>query len=441
MAIEISRTSIPDEKEIFTDLKLIAKGAGNQATYGPRTPELLCFEFTKDTIIIPMVYALKKFGIKLKDRKEYDMQVSAVTFRPGQNDVYNEAITILRNTSSVFLRLNCSYGKTFLALNIIGAMKQRTLILVHRTFLAGQFYTEAQKVIPDQLKIIEDNNVDDKTPGSVFVCTDIRARTLPESFRKTINFIVIDEAKHFMTESRISSLLAYKPKYTMGLCADWDRTDGYEKALELFFGKVIFRKSEKPFIVWKFMTDFQPDIVKQAYSRGGRQQIDWNAAMQSLADNQERNEFIVSLCLLRKIDKILILVQYIKHVETLRDMLRVKGENVNTFCGSQNTYKNCRILIATYSKAEVGFDDSNLCDDFDGQRFNLLIFGAFYKKEIEQAVGRIFRCDEPEVFDIVDDYSTLKKHSKTRDKFYISRKGVVNKPEQIYSMTRMANQY
>ena len=84
----------------------------------------------------------------------------------------------------------------------------------------------------------------------------------------------------------------------------------------------------------------------------------------------------------------------------------------------------------------MGFDDANLCENFDGKRLNLMILGAFYKKEIEQSVGRIFRSEAPEVFDIVDDLSTLKTHSVVRDKFYRSRNGKVMPTEYIFDFSK-----
>jgi hypothetical protein len=432
MSIELARQTLPNETQIMNDLKLVAKGT-KSGSYAPATPELFCYEVTNDTIRMPIVYAQNKFGIKLKDRESISYEMGVRNFREGQKEVFEEAVKILHEKNSVFLQLNCSYGKTWLSINILAEMKQRTLILIHRTFLARQFLKEGEGLIPGKMQYIEDSEVDENTPGSVFICTEIRANKLPESFRRTINFVIVDEAKYFCTPTRVKALLQFKPKYTMGLCAERERKDGFNTALDMFFGPVIFRKSIKPFTVWKYFTDFTPKCVRPAY---GKAKIDWNIAMQSLATNEERNEFIVALCQLRRSDKIMVLVQFKHHVEKLRDMLLARGESVNTFYGSKDKFKNCRILIATYSKAEIGFDDSNLCENFDGERLNLMILGAFYKKEIEQSVGRVFRGENPEVFDLVDNLPTLKKHSQVRDKWYRSHNGRIMPPEFIFDFKK-----
>jgi superfamily II DNA or RNA helicase len=292
--------------------------------------------------------------------------------------------------------------------------------------------TEAENVIPGQLKFIDDCDVDENTKGSAFICTDIRARKLPSSFRKTIDFIIVDEAKYWCTPERVKSLLCFNPIYSAGLCAERERKDGFDQVLSLFFGTNIFRKSVKPFKIWKLKTQFEPTIEQQNSRRG----INWIIASQSLAFMDERNIMIRDLCRLRSGDKIMILVQFVDHVMILKKMLEDVKESVSTFCGSKDSYKACRILIATYSKAEMGFDDQNICENFDGRRLNLLILGADYKKDIEQSVGRIMRTEAPEVFDIVDKFATLQKHSDIRDKWYRTRCGRIMPAEYIFPVVK-----
>jgi len=206
---------------------------------------------------------------------------------------------------------------------------------------------------------------------------------LPEEFCKTIDFIAVDEAKYWCTPSRVKTLLRFRPTYIMGMCAERKRKDGFDAILNMFFGANIFRKSNKPFIVWKYITEFEPTIERLRFGHG----INWTVAMRSLAENHERNIMIRDICRLRQKDKIMILVQYVAHVEELERLLKEVDVDVDTFYGKKNNYKNCRVLVASYSKAEMGFDDKNLCEGFDGERLNLLILGSFYKKEIEQSGG------------------------------------------------------
>ena len=426
-------------KRLQEDLILTAKGL-NSKSYKPACAQLDLIQEDAMGVTIPLVYARQLItltGMRNPKRVKIELKTKTRSFRKGQKDVFDEAVASLKKTFTVFLQLHCGWGKTWIGLNLIAEMGMRTMILVHRSFLAHQFLNEAEGIIPGQVTWIQDNNVNAFTPGSVFICTDRRAVKLPEDFRKTIDMIVVDEAKYWCTPTRVEAMMAFTPTHTIGLCAERKRKDGFETVLERFFGHNIFRKSNKPFRVWKYMTEFVPEQQPVKFGHG----INWTVAMSSLARMNLRNMMIRDICRLRPKNKIMILVQYKHHVETLEKMLKEVGEQVDTLYGKKNGYKNCRILIATFSKAEMGFDDKNLCDGFDGQRLDLLILGSFYKKEIEQSAGRVMRTDAPEIIDIVDDYSTLKKHSKTRDKWYRSRAGTIMPAESIYYCDAMHEKF
>lgn len=440
MAISLTKASLQPKmvSSMLEELTLTAKGAKSKG-YGPKVSELVLYDATEDTYTVPLMYAKGKFKLRgIRNPKNVGFEIKTKRlFRNGQKEVFDEAINLLRQTGSCFLQLHCGYGKTWMALNLAVELGVRTLILVHRTFLGSQFITEAEGIIPGQITFLRDDDVDglgpDQTNSKAFVCTDRRALTLPEAFLKTIDLIIVDEAKYWCTPSRVQALLRMRPIYTLGLCAERDRKDGFDAMLDMFFGEVIFRKSIKPFVIWKYYTEFQPTIEAPKY---GPARINWNLAMKSVSEMYERNIMIRDLCRLRASNKIMILVTFTSHVDVLFEMLKDVGEDVSKFYGNLQTFKNCRILIATYAKAEIGFDDKNLCDNFDGERVNLLILGSFYKTDIEQSAGRVMRTDAPEIISIIDDMPTLKKHAAKQDTWFKSRNGTVKPPEFIFDIRR-----
>lgn len=441
MAVELPSKVLSDDllRRFESDLHL--KGKLQKAGRKARVAEMYAYVSTDHSYIVPLHYARSLIELHgMRQPRPVEFKVQPLSFRDDkycqQKPVFVEAMEALRVEKSVFLQLHCGWGKTWMALAIAGSLGLKTMVLVHRRFLATQFLTEAEVVIPGQMRFIDDNDVGDRHPrgpdkSNIFVCTDRRALTLPKDFTSSIDFLIVDEAKYWCTPERVKAMLVFNPTHTMGLCAERERKDGYHTILALFFGRNIFRKSCKPFTVWKYCTSFVPKIERPAY---GKAKIDWNIAMQSLAQNEARNEMICNICRLRQSNKIMVLVAYREHVETLERMLKGYGENVSTFYSTKDSYPNCRILIATYSKAEMGFDDKNLCENFDGNRLDLLILGSFYKEEIEQSAGRVMRSDAPEVIDIVDNHSSLKKHSNTRDKWFRSRNGQVMPTEYFFDM-------
>jgi hypothetical protein len=89
-------------------------------------------------------------------------------------------------------------------------------------------------------------------------------------------------------------------------------------------------------------------------------------------------------------------------------MLAAKGEDVDIFTGdSKECNYTCRILIATYSIAGCGFDHVKL---------DLMIGAADVLENFTQYIGRIFRRDDVSAIyiDLIDEMSTIKKHSMER---------------------------
>jgi hypothetical protein len=434
MAVRILESNIPAEfrLRIQKDLRVAGKKKGQHKA---RIAEIDGFKIDPNSRFysIPLQYAKSIFGIKLHPVR-VGFNINPYRFREEefckQEPVYKEAMTSLQNEGSVFLQLHCGWGKTFMAIVLAAELGLRTMVLVHRRFLARQFLEEGTNIIPDQMYFIDDKDMNFDQTKNFYICTEDRALKLPEDFRKTFGLIIVDEAKYWCTPKRVSAMLQFYPTHTMGLCAERERKDGYHVFLDHFFGHNIFRMSCKPFRVWKYFTKFQPDIKKpEGYSKA---KIDWSHAMRSLAENEERNIFIRDLLRVFSKSKIMVFCTLTDHVDTLYDLLAACGESVGKFYKTQDSFVNCRVLITTYSKAEMGFDDKNLCEDFDGERFDMVLLASFFKEEIEQTAGRVFRSMAPTVLDVVDDYPSLLKHSKTRDKWFKSRRGQIMPPEYIW---------
>ena len=116
---------------------------------------------------------------------------------------------------------------------------------------------------------------------------------------------------------------------------------------------------------------------------------------------------------------------------------REKGESVTSFKGSKQKY-NCesRILIATISKAGVGFDHPKM---------DALILASDVEEYFIQYLGRVFRREDvhPVVFDIVDNFNSLKRHYYTRKKVYDESGGTILKfnKENITNFTTNFNNF
>ena len=87
-------------------------------------------------------------------------------------------------------------------------------------------------------------------------------------------------------------------------------------------------------------------------------------------------------------------------------------EKVTTLYGNHHVFdKEARVLIATISKAGVGFSHDVL---------DTMILASDVEEYYIQYIGRITRRPEtrPMIFDIIDKNSILKQHFRTRRKVY-----------------------
>ena len=144
--------------------------------------------------------------------------------------------------------------------------------------------------------------------------------------------------------------------------------------------------------------------------------VNWGKVLDSQSQCEERNALIVDIVNKFKNRNFLILVKRIYQGEYLLSKL---GDEATSLLGTQQEYnKNARILIGTCQKVGTGFDHKKL---------DSLIIASDLKDYFIQYLGRIFRTKKgiPLVFDLVDDYSVLKKHWRERRKIYIEHGGTI----------------
>ena len=172
--------------------------------------------------------------------------------------------------------------------------------------------------------------------------------------------------------------------------------------------------SGKSDLSFKLMTKFVPKF-KLNYDGT----TDWSSVIESMCNSEERNGLIVKIVQMFSNRNFLILSKRIDQIDYLTKQLREKGESVTCFKGSKQKY-NCdsRILIATISKAGVGFDHPKM---------DALILASDVEEYFIQYLGRVFRREDvhPLIFDLVDDFNSLKRHYYTRKKVYETSGGVI----------------
>ena len=331
-----------------------------------------------------------------------------------QKDVREETFEVINRTNTVVLSLHTGFGKTIFALYILSKIKLRTIVLCHRKIIMEQWIESIKKYLPNTTVSIL--GIKKENPNADIMIANVI--NIPKKSREYFfkyDCVIIDEIHTVCTESFSKSLLYIFPKYVIGLSATPFRTDGMDRIIELFCGpEIIYRKLYIPFNVYKVNTNFKPDTRLSANSN-----LDWNFILEQQAEDTERNRLIVNLCKFLSTRVILVMVKRKDHATILHKMLKDLNEDVDIFIGTQNycNYES-RILISTTSKSGVGFSHNKV---------NTLISAADVEENFTQYIGRIFRKDDVSALyiDLIDQMSTIKKHSTTRLKICREIGGVV----------------
>lgn len=369
------------------------------------------------TINLPFHVVFKKTKCKFVNEKNYTRitpwQLQQFELRDYQKEVVQEALRDLKNQHSAILQVFCGFGKThtslYLAQKLTEWFKLKTLIILpdNKAICQGWYSVlkDCTTLSPDEFYVqgISQQKITGKT--AIIVVMKNALWKFPEYVIKTFGTVLIDEAHLFCTELAIQQLLRLTPVFIIMLTATFERGDGMHRALELIAGnKRIIKKDPKKFLVFKIKTPFVP----KDYKTTARGKV-WADVIKKLDEMPEREDFIVDLVKANSDLKILILTKHVTRAKQLTERLNKENLKSSFLAGRKDDYEDTGILIATFSKVGVGFDEKNACASWNGQRLELLILDSPVKN-IEQYLGRVARSNYPSIIYPVDKLSNCNNH-------------------------------
>jgi superfamily II DNA or RNA helicase len=431
--LPLEEFSDEQKEQIFTDLKV----SGLETNYG-KADDIYAFEVINHPLItdddiqfddeieylqLPFSYASHYTPDFPND--EITFEHSVYTFvgklKSIQEEIQDEVFYLLNTRRSVMLSLYCGAGKTIYTIYLCSRLKYKpVMIICHRVNIIDNWQFSINKVCPDaRVMVLSAKSSLCYPDGSYPDFYIINITAIPkfkiDSFHH-VAVVVVDEAHTICTDKSIQHLFHFTPRYTIGLTATPDRSDGRGKLLDFFFGGRVAieedecvienisrgrvtRKLWRPFNVYTYETDFKP-ITQQ--SEQGR--LDWHSVLAGQAQDDERNNLIVAMVKYFRTRNFLILCKRKDQSQILLQKLRNHKEDVDIFIESSRVFRTeARILISTYSKSGVGFDHPKL---------DALIVAGDVLESFDQYLFRVFRRDDvmPMVFDLIDKNFVLKNH-------------------------------
>jgi len=448
MAIIIDPESITDELRIAINNKCTIKPSASQYNSEPESME--CFNVRPEGVYVPLgawkefldifpeypegTHQLMNQGVGCT-KTMYTIETDPKGYR-DQDEVTREAYERLFFDHTVFIACPPGYGKTSCGNYLACELGLKTLVMCHIDKVNKQWVDEFNNFSTAKVQLVKGKKGFDPT-ADVYVIGVLKAANMdPSEFSQAgIGTVIFDEAHVATVTAFTKSLLKICPKYVIGLSATPERSDGMQKLLTMYFGpkkNYIHRQETKEFVVYKYETDFKPQIRYNVVY--GTTILDWTTVLNSIAYDKDRQILAANIALSHPEHRVMMLSDRISECigiynHIVDELAKSMGffyidENAIPDEGEASVYlmdetnkkdkishiQKYQILIAGRKRAGIGFDDSTrtmlvLCTDC---------------KDVRQNEGRI-RTTNNIVYDIVDNYSSLETHWDKRAAWYEKR--------------------
>ena len=436
------------KKYTYTNPNYIKKMRMGFSIY--KTPKTIkLYEIYDDNIYLPVGCFEDIFRIHpiIEDYRDYTTKVyrnitSNIILRTYQEPCIK---ALKKHVNGIFL-LPAGVGKTQIALQCAGELKQHTLFLTHTRELLNQAKDRCETNLACTTSTITEGKCD--TKGDMVFAT---VQTLSNIVEKEeigqdeFGMIVVDECHHLATNAESVTMFEkcinyFTARYKIGLTATLHRADGLEKTTEKILGSVIYelRKEGSEFVgyyenepivrvplinfqvparVYIKNTQYKPS--DECFDRSDR--IVYTKLISSLATDYDRNLDILDLCsdingytiiVSDRVDQLIFLQEHLDSSVRIDSQLKKSKREKLVEDFRKGNYK---FLLATYGLIAEGFDVPML--------ENIIL--ATPIKDSRLVIQSIGRCQRPykgkeiaNVYDFYDNVSILHNAYKERMKIY-----------------------
>jgi superfamily II DNA or RNA helicase len=315
------------------------------------------------------------------------------------------------------LCLPCGAGKTATAIAIACQLKRKTIIIVHKEFLANQWRERiSQFCTSSQVGLIQGDTWD--VDGKDFVIAMIQTLCVREHSReqfKMFGLVIVDEAHHVGAPAFSKTMFKMTPEFTLGLTATPERKDGLTCILYWFLGKIFYEMNSVSHIPEVHKIDFDHHSYKEGPILNKFGKVSMAHMVNKLVDIPERNELILKHLrdAISRGRKILLLSDRRGHCEWFYENLGPEVSGLYLGGMKQEEHERAsqkQVIVATFTLAYEGLDIPELDT----------LFLVTPHSDVKQAVGRIMRSNTgtKEIFDFVDKWSIFSNMFYRRKKMY-----------------------
>ncbi len=437
-------------------------------------------------IYLPRYYGIQKYGLP-KSNKLTGTGIQANlkfdgSLRPYQINIADIYLKAAREMGGGLISIGCGRGKTVIGLYIAASINLKTLVVVHKEFLAEQW---VERILGDSSKNIKgflptakvgrlQGKIIDVEGKDIVIAMvqSLSQKDYDEDMLKEFGLVIYDECHHLSAEIFSRALIKTATQFTLGLSATPDRKDGLTHVFKYFLGDIVYSEAqnEDQTILIKGIHYYNDDPVYAAEITNRMGDLNRPQMINNICGCERRNKVILNelQILMNEGRKVLILSDRKEHLKYLMDQIettifktstdsittsesepvvieekkkrknkkKMEGDGdddtgPNKLCGKisglyvggmkQTDLKISEdkdIILGTYPMVSEGFD----CPTLD------TVILASPKSDVVQSVGRIMR-KKPEdrdrqhqVIDIIDYFGTFAQQWETRKKYYRKQK-------------------
>lgn len=389
--------------------------------------------------------------------------------------------------SGVTLKLCAGCGKTFCAMDIIGKMKLKTLIVVPNTYLLDQWtnllaeYFPTAKIgtlygkhkqdgdiivgIINTVSDLKTFSVVEKKPlpnvGAKVKYTKVTTEVNVDDLLKTVGLTIFDESHMYVSKEFRKVFRRIWAKHTLGLSATPDiREDKLDIIHQLWLGPILdaetldgFNMDQDTFESDVNMIEYHALNEHAKFNIREDGMIDYSSVVAAIISDPNRNMLIVEEILkLMKLDRyVFVFSDRRSHLEHLYSLLEERciqegmcsqlelpesekkiilyGGSTEETIGKAKTIST--VVFTTYAYSSTGVSIT---------RLNALVLTTPRRSNMKQIINRVFRLGSDQsikriIIDIVDAKFPIKQQVRERIKAYQERGSTILKSKSRAEMS------
>jgi superfamily II DNA or RNA helicase len=367
-----------------------------------------------DSVLVPRYYGCGRFGPPSRDTRPDHARAPGIVFTgrlrdaTRQNEAFAAGVKAFETEGGGVLSLPCGFGKTTVALALSAQLKVRTMIVVHKEFLANQWVEKIKEFCPGAtIGRVQGGICDTDKDYVIAMIQTMCMREFDSKAFDSIGLLIVDEAHHIGAPAFSQFMFKICPKFTLGLTATPERKDGLTRLLYWFLGPEIFRIERANQRATQVVTlRYTDPAFKEAppVTRFGK--LNMAGMINIVTELEPRNALIVRTVheALGDNRRVLVLSDRREHCFLLQNMIGSKAKLYIGGMKEEDLAESSKspVVVATFQLAHEGLDIPVLDT----------VILATPKSDIKQSIGRIMRetagkLNNPLIYDIADQWSVF----------------------------------